>query len=85
MTYSVFISYSTRDLETADLIKRWVDNAGAQAFLAEYSVSPGQVLADDILSAIRQCDLFVLLWSVGAQGSDGSLKRLALPKDLINR
>lgn len=82
MAFSVFISYSTRDLLTADLVRQWVGHAGAQAFLAEYSVAPGQVLANDILNAIRQCDLFVLLWSAAAQGSDWVPQEIGVARGL---
>src|SRR5260370_39536672 len=68
MGYSVFISYSTRDLPTANSLREWITYAGAQAFLAEYSVEPGRPLADDIIQAIRGRDLFLLLWSHNARG-----------------
>jgi hypothetical protein len=31
MAYSVFISYSTRELATANALREWITSAGAQA------------------------------------------------------
>lgn len=70
MSYSVFISYSTMDLPTANSLRDWLRSAGANVFLAEYSVQPGQSLSARIMSAIKGCDLFILLWSSNAKTSD---------------
>jgi hypothetical protein len=69
MPYEVFVSYSSTDLETATALRTWIQHAGAQAFIAEYSVLPSQALAATIENAIRRCDLFVLLWSGNAAKS----------------
>jgi len=45
-------------------------SAGAAPFLAEYSVAAGQPLASNIVAAIQGCDLFLLLWSYSARGSE---------------
>ena len=70
MAFSVFISYSTHDLANATALQSRVASAGAQPFLAQYSVAPGQALSAEIITAIRNCDLFLLLWSDHARGSD---------------
>jgi len=70
LALSVFISYSTRDLENATALRSWVESAGAQPFLAAYAVAPGQPLALDIMAAIKGCDLFLLLWSQNARSSE---------------
>ena len=70
MSFSAFISYSTRDLADANALRDWVAVAGATPFLAEYSVAPGRPLAADILAAIRGCDLFLLIWSTSARESE---------------
>ena len=38
--------------------------------LLKYSVSPGQPLDDNIIAAIKACDLFVLLWSRNSKASE---------------
>jgi hypothetical protein len=70
MAFSVFISYSTPDLANATALGSWMTAAGAQPFLAEYSLAPGRPLAADIVGAIQRCDLFLLLWSRNARESE---------------
>jgi len=71
MAYNVFISYSSKNMK----VVKWARESLAQpgitdVFAAEYSVKPGQVLNDEIIRAIRSCDLFVLLWSHNARASE---------------
>jgi hypothetical protein len=68
--YSVFVSYSTRDLETANALHAWIAHAGASVYIAEYSTVPGTPLASEVLHAIQRCDLFLLLWSSNAKQSE---------------
>jgi hypothetical protein len=70
MAYSVFISYSTQDLATAEALRTWITAAGADSFLAKYSLEPGQPLAAELMAAIQRCDLFLLLWSQNAKSSE---------------
>ncbi len=70
MAFSVFISYSTKDLSRARQIKHLLEGTGSKAFLAEYSLSPGSELGQAILAAIKECDLFLLLWSANAKSSE---------------
>ncbi|MGE3344151.1 MAG: toll/interleukin-1 receptor domain-containing protein [Vicinamibacterales bacterium] len=70
MTFSVFISYSTRDLAEATALSTWIASAGAHPYLAEYSLEPGRPMAANILGAIKGCDLFLLLWSQSAKDSE---------------
>jgi hypothetical protein len=70
MAFSVFVSYSTRDLQTANALKSHIEHVGASAFIAEYSLAPGSPLSPDILQAIKNCDLFLLLWSSNAKTSE---------------
>jgi hypothetical protein len=70
MAFSVFISYSTSDLANAKALSSWIVSAGAQPFLAAYSLEPGTPLASEIITAIRGCNLFLLLWSQNARTSE---------------
>jgi hypothetical protein len=71
MAYNVFISYSSKNLHIVDWARATLAQPGAtEVFAAEYSVLPSQVLNDEIVRAIRACDLFVLLWSHDARASD---------------
>lgn len=71
MAYNVFISYSSKNLHIVDWARATLTQPGVtEVFAAEYSVLPSQVLNDQIIRAIRGCDLFVLLWSHDARTSD---------------
>jgi len=64
MAYNVFISYSSKNLHVVDWARATLSQPGVtEVFAGEYSVLPSQVLNDQIIHAIRSCDLFVLLWS----------------------
>ena len=65
MAFKVFISYSTRDLTRTKQVRRLLEGAGAQVFVAEYSVAPGSDLARKIIIAIRYCDEWYLLKLLG--------------------
>lgn len=71
MTYKVFISYSTNDLPIVSNVKRLLEtNPVVEAFIAEYSISPGSHLDESIVNAIKDCDLFILLWSRNSCSSE---------------
>lgn len=67
--YRVFVSYSTRDLEWASYLKQLLTDAKASVFVAEHDVSAGSSLSSEIAAQVKQCDLFLLLWSARSQGS----------------
>ena len=80
MAFKVFISYSTRDLTRTAQVKDLLEAAGAQVFVAEYSVPTGADLAREIIAAIRTCDLFVLLWSHHAKNSEWVSQEIGIAK-----
>jgi hypothetical protein len=80
MAFKVFISYSTRDLTRTKKVKQLLEVAGAQVFVAEYSVAPGSDLARKIVAAIKDCDLFVLLWSHHAKNSEWVPQEIGIAK-----
>lgn len=80
MAFSVFVSYSTKDLVNATALRSWVASAGAQTYLAEYSLQPGSPVAAEILSAIKSSDLFLLLWSDNARGSEWVPQEIGVAK-----
>jgi TIR domain len=80
MGFRVFISYSTRDLTRTTQIKRLLEGAGAQVFVAEYSLPAGTELAREIIAAIKACDLFVLLWSHHARKSEWVPQEIGVAK-----
>ena len=80
MAFKVFISYSTRDLTRTAQVKGLLEAAGAQVFVAEYSVPSGADLAQEIIAAIRACDIFVLLWSYHAKNSEWVPQEIGIAK-----
>ena len=70
MVYKVFISYSTNDFPVVEDVRKLLTNPAVEVFIAEYSVSPGSPLNNTIVTAIKNCDLFVLLWSRNSKFSD---------------
>lgn len=80
--FNVFISYSTDDLKNVDQLKVLLENSGVEVFVAEHSVLPGQNLPEEIKKAIRDCDVFILLWSQSARGSDWVPQEIGIAQEL---
>lgn len=80
MALRVFISYSTKDLQVVNFVKSMLVGSPVEVFIAEYSVSPGQSLSSSIISAIKRCDLFLLLWSTNAKGSEWIPQEIGVAK-----
>lgn len=80
MAFEAFISYSTRDLTRANQVKRLLERPGCTAFLAEYSVVPGDPLDSKIIAAIKRCDVFILLWSHHARDSEWVPQEIGVAK-----
>lgn len=80
MAFRVFVSYSTRDIAVANALSANLRAAGAEVFVAEYSVIPGESLPTKIIKAIESCDLFLLLWSSNAQNSEWVPQEIGIAK-----
>jgi len=70
MPYSVFVSYSTKDIPNVDQLRQLLQFPDVQCFVSEYAVNPGAPLAPTIEASILACDLFILLWSKNAAASE---------------
>lgn len=70
MSFKVVISYSTKDIQFVEQVQQMLVSTSIDVFVAERSVLPGQSLSSEIISAIKSCDLFVLLWSKNSQSSE---------------
>lgn len=68
--YKVFISYSTKDLHVVSKFKEMLSVPVIDVFISEYSLPPGSKLDEEIIDAIRDCDLFILLWSRNSRKSE---------------
>jgi hypothetical protein len=80
MAFKVFVSYSTRDITRTAQIKQMLEAVGARVFVAEYSVAAGADLSNSIITAIKNSDLFVLLWSHHAKNSEWVPQEIGVAK-----
>lgn len=78
MNYSVFISYSTKDLSVVNYVKNLLENYSIQVYVAEYTAPPGVDLTNHIKNSITSCDLFILLWSSNSKNSEWVTPEIAL-------
>lgn len=60
---SVFISYSSREMETATKICEYLEENGFECWIAPRNVIGGENYPTQIVNAIRNCDYFLLLAS----------------------
>ena len=83
MAYNVFISYSTKDLTLVQHVQRALHSPPAvEVFVAEYSVPPGQPLPTPIVDAVKQCDVYVLVWSRESQVSPWVHEEIGMARGL---
>lgn len=69
MTYNIFLSYSSKDIETARRIKQYFTQVPNTAvFLAETELILGK-LDPVLIQAIQQSELFLVLYSKDSQAS----------------
>lgn len=80
MSLKVFISYSTKDIHVIDFVRSILAGAPVEVFVAEYSVAPGTPLSPAIITAIKQCDLFILLWSHNSRVSEWVPQEIGIAK-----
>jgi len=65
----VFISYSSKDFETAATIRRQLENIGIECWMAPESIPSGKSYMEEIPKAIRSSDIFLLILSQNTQES----------------
>jgi hypothetical protein len=80
MALKIFISYSTLDLPIVSFVQSILDGTQVEVFVAEYGVAPGQPLSLPIINAIKQCDLFLLIWSKNSKASDWVPQEIGIAK-----
>lgn len=65
----VFISYSNKDVKTAEIFASAYRAQGVKCFFARHSLGAGDVFNEEIMHNIEESDLFLLLWSENAAKS----------------
>lgn len=78
MAYKVFISYSTKDFPLVDSVRNILQHSSVEVFVAEYSVVPGRSLPAEIVAAIKNCNLFILLWSKNSKESEWAPQEIGI-------
>lgn len=80
MALKIFVSYSTKDISVVNVVKSMLVGSPVELFVAEYSVLPGRTLAPPIIAAIKQSDLFILLWSKNSASSEWMPQEIGIAK-----
>src|SRR6202042_3611648 len=65
----VFISYASQDADTANTIVENLEQLGIKCWIAPRDVTPGSQYADEIVAAINDTPVFVLVLSENAVAS----------------
>lgn len=78
--YNIFVSYAQPELRWAEHLKQQLAFADVNVFVAEHDLPAGSSLSAEISSQIKQCDLFVLLWTKSAMASTYVNQELFLAK-----
>ncbi len=65
----VFISYSSKDKEQAQLVCEYLESIGIPCWIAPRNIKPGENYPTQIVAAIRKCSALILLASEGSNES----------------
>lgn len=76
MPHEVFISYSVKDKPIADATCAFLEASGIQCWIAPRDVLPGREYAEELVSAISQCRLMVLILSSSSNHSPQVLREV---------
>jgi predicted transport protein len=82
MSHNVFISFSSKDIETALRIYEGLSNRGAKCWISARHVSPGGNYQNEIVSALTSSSVMVLIYSHNANASAEIQKEIALAGQL---
>ena len=76
MVKSVFISYSTADTATTELIRDGLEVTGIACWMAPRDIAPGQDYAEQIINAIEGCTVLLLVLSETSNHSQYVIKEV---------
>ncbi len=74
----VFISYSTKDSDTANLVHSYLEGNGISCWIASRNIEGGESFAAQIVDAIDDCDVFVMISSANSNDSGHVSNELSL-------
>ncbi len=78
---SIFISYTSNNIESADAVYQFLQRSGIGCWMAPYSISPGKDYPTEIVEGIKNCDAFVLVASEDTNESNHVSNELAIAFD----
>jgi predicted ATPase len=81
MDTEVFVSYSRQDSEKASSLIRHLRTAGAAVWVDQDGISAGSAWAGEIIQAIEQCRVFLLLLSPASAASDQVFREVSFASD----
>ena len=81
MAHDVFISYSHNDQPVADAICHTLESNGIRCWYAPRNIDFGLMWAGSIVRAIRECTVFILLYSDSSNASSNVLNEVANAAD----
>jgi TolB-like protein len=77
MEPQVFISHSSKDKATADLICQQLESAGVPCWIAPRNIKAGSDWTEGIVEGIGSCRIFILVFSEHANGSEHVRREVA--------
>lgn len=66
----VFISYSTKDADSANLVHSYLEGNGVSCWIASRNIEGGESFAVQIVNAIEECSVFVMIASGNSNDSN---------------
>jgi len=78
MAHDIFISYSNKNETTANAICNVLETNGIRCWISNRDCQPGKYYPDEILNAIKNCKIFVLVYSRHIKYSKDVLKEVQL-------
>ena len=82
MTYDVFISYSTKNVDVAIALKSYLENKGLVCWKAPEDIPAGTDWDTGIVKGIKQSSIIVLIFSKDCDDSSYVKKELTLAANL---
>lgn len=84
MIHKVFISYASKDTETAKAVCKMLEAEDIRCWIAPRDILPGEEYADAIIEALNNCQLFLVILSEESNSSPQVRREVerAVSKDL---
>jgi TolB-like protein/Tfp pilus assembly protein PilF len=76
MAHDIFISYSSLDKETADMICSILEENGISCWMAPRNITPGVPFAEAIIDGIKSSKVFILIHSSNSNNSNQVIKEV---------